>query len=150
MGAQVNTTAAAPAGIIYDRNASIHPYGVYKADAIRADTATDTSVGNLHRDTGHPCDFVSDFGRDIRQDSPETATGTTVTDREQLMTGADMKPDRIELVSPDHMNQTHLPAPHGVIEGLLPADGTAETGVYSSGSVTQKKASQIDGIVLTV
>ena len=148
VGTHISTTSATPAILTNYCAFALQLDGLRKADLMGASAATDTIVIYFDGHTGHCRNFISDLGCDIRQYAPQAATRAAVADGKKFMAGADIEPDRIKLITPDHMNQSGLTAFLNMCQGLPGADRPSEFGINPLGRLSEENTTEIDWIIL--
>ena len=93
--------------------------GVHEAYALRAVPASQAAVIHHNAHTRQAIYLGADLGRDIWQDLPQAAAWAAVADGHQPFPGTRAQPDHIQLVAPDHVHQTRLPAARNMLVGLF-------------------------------
>lgn len=142
--------ATASACAAYD-SAMVHYLdSVYETVIPCARSTTHTAVTHCDGNARHPCDLGANLGCNVRQHPPETAAGTAVADGQKLVPRTNAKPDRIQFIAANQMNQASLTAASYVFERFLFRYAPSELGVDPQCRLPQKETAQINGIVLTL
>jgi hypothetical protein len=141
-----------PAAILVDESLFTHHVNcVHETNAIRAGSATRTVCrfdGNFH--TGH----FGELGPRLRghrgQHFVQAATRTTVADCEQAVSGTHAKPERVQFISADEVDEARLPAFLDVRKRLLFRYRVSEPGINAPGGLAEEQASEFSGVILAV
>ncbi len=138
LGTDLGTSPATPASLINDCTFTFQSDGLGKTNIMGTRAAADAIRIYAQGHAGHGRYLISDLGGDIRQYAPQTATRAAVANSEQFMAGADVKPDGIKLVAPDHMYQTCLTALLHMCQSLTCTDRPTQLGINSLGRLAEK------------
>jgi hypothetical protein len=80
----------------------------------------------------------------------QAATRAAVADCKQAVSGTYAKPERVQFIPTDEVDEARLPAFLDVRKRLLFRYGVSESGINAAGGLAEEQASEFSGVILAV